>query len=313
MTRFRRWCDATLWGPETAARLLVVHVGLSALIGLRVALGSYRQLADTPDALVDPVPLLGFVDRMPPAWAFIAIQVIGTVAAIAAVYRWRTRLTYAVAWLTYLVLAGLRGSRGKVLHNDLLLLWAAAPFLLAPVGGTMSRWRQAWRDRQPRSLYGWPIRVAVVITVLVYFFAGYHKLRRSGPDWVFGDNMSYVMLWGPSVGSPAWGDLARWVGEHVWAARVSAAFILGLEVSFPAVLVWRRLQPLYALAAATLHVGTWFLLGLDYWAWAITVPLLLVDWPATWDLVRSRAATRRRSALLDEPGEELGERTPVGG
>ena len=318
MSRLRRWGTDTLWGPETGARLLVVHVGLSALIGMRVALGSYRQLADTPKTLVDPVPLLPFVDRMPPAWLFIAIQVVGTGAAIAAVCRWRTRLTYAVAWLAYLVLAGLRGSRGKVLHNDLLLLWAAAPFLLAPVGGTMSGWRQAWRDRQPRSLHGWPIRVAVLITVLVYFFAGYHKLRRSGPDWVFGDNMSYVMLWGPSVGSPAWGDLARWVGEHMWAARVSAAFILGLEVTFPAVLVWRRLQPLYALAAATLHVGTWFLLGLDYWAWAITVPLLLVDWPATWDgwhRWRSRRGARGadRSALLDEPGQELGERAPVGG
>jgi hypothetical protein len=105
------------------------------------------------------------------------------------------------------------------------------------------------------------------------------------------------------------------VGEHIWAARLSAAFILGLEVSFPAVLVWRRLQPLYALAAAVLHVGTWFLLGLDYWAWAITVPLLLVDWPASWG--RGRGWWRRRRAepaeLLDEPGEELGERTPVGG
>ena len=313
MTRLRRWLDDTLWGPETGARLLVAHVGLSALIGLRVALGSYRQLADTPDALVDPVPMLGFVDQMPPAWVFVAIQVVGTVAAIAAVCRWRTRVTYAVAWLAYLVLAGLRGSRGKVLHNDLLLLWAAAPFLLAPVGGSLARWRQAWRDRQPRSLHGWPIRVAVVITVLVYFFAGYHKLRRSGPDWVLGDNMSYVMLWGPSVGSPAWGDLTRWVGEHIWAARLSAAFILGLELTFPAVLVWRRLQPLYALAAAVLHVGTWFLLGLDYWAWAITVPLLMVDWPATWDGWRRWRGREARSALLDEPGEQLGERAPVGG
>ena len=91
------------------------------------------------------------------------------------------------------MLAGLRGSRGKVLHNDLLLLWASAPFLLAPVAVDV-------RDRVARRRYGWPIRVAMVITALVYFFAGYHKLRRSGIDWVLGDNMRYVMLWGPSIG-----------------------------------------------------------------------------------------------------------------
>ena len=60
---------------------MVVHVGLSALIGLRIVLGSYRQLADTPPALVDPVPFLGWLDRMPSAEVIVGIQVVGV--------RWR--------------------------------------------------------------------------------------------------------------------------------------------------------------------------------------------------------------------------------
>jgi hypothetical protein len=280
----RRWLDGALWGPETASRLVVVHIGLSALIGLRIVLGSYGQLADTPAALVDPVPLLGWIDRMPPAEVFVAIQVVGGLAALAAVVRRRPRLAFAVAWVCYLVLAGLRGSRGKVLHNDLLLLWAAAPFLLAPAMVDV-------RDRIPRRGYGWPVRVATVIIALIYFFAGYHKLRRSGIDWVFGDNMRYVMLWGPSIGQAQWESLAGWVGEHIWAARASGAFILGLEISFPLVLVVRRLQVWYALAAVFLHITTWFVLGLDYWAWAITVPLVLIDWPAA--AARARELRRR--------------------
>lgn len=288
MTRVRRWLDDALWGPETASRLVIVHVGLSALIGLRIVLGSYRQLADTPAALVDPVPLLGWLDRMPSAEAFVAIQVVGGVAALAAVLRTRPRLAFAVAWLCYLVLAGLRGSRGKVLHNDLLLLWASAPFLLAPVGRAVDV-----RDRIARRGYGWPIRVAMVITALVYFFAGYHKLRRSGIDWVLGDNMRYVLLWGPSIGHAAWESMARWVGEHLWVAKASGAFILGLEITFPVVLVVRRLQAWYALAAVLLHVTTWFVLGLDYWAWAATVVLLFIDWPAAVDRLRSWRLARR--------------------
>ena len=298
MTRLRRWLDDALWGPETASRLVVVYVGLSALIGLRIVLGSYRELSDTPSALVDPVPILGWLERMPSADAILAIQVVGGLAALAAVLRRRPRLAFAVAWLSYLVLAGLRGSRGKVLHNDLLLLWAAAPFLLAPVAVDL-------RDRVPRRRYGWPIRVSMVITALVYFFAGYHKLRRSGIDWVLGDNMRYVMLWGPSIGEAQWEGMARWVGEHLWAAKASGAFILGLEITFPVVLVVRRLQAWYALAAVFLHVTTWLVLGLDYWAWAATVSLLFIDWPRLarrlWRVPRG-AVEARDAATVPVPG-----------
>lgn len=272
--------DDVLWGPESPSRLHFVQSALAALIGLRVVLGSYRQLAETPDALFDPVPFLWFLPAMPPAWGFVALQVLGGVAAAAALCRWRIRWTFAGAWLCYLVLAGLRGSRGKVLHNDLLLLWVAVPFLLAPVVA-------ARHDRRPSREHGWPIRVAMVVAALIYFFAGYHKLRRSGLGWAFGDNVRYVMAWGPSVGQAAWEGLATWVSEHSWAAKATGAFILAFEVTFPVVLFKRSLQPIYALVAVSLHVMTYVLLGLDYWAWALTVLILFVDWPALVDRWRS--------------------------
>jgi hypothetical protein len=299
--RLRAALDDALWGPETALRLLVVYVGLSALIGVRIAAGSYRQLADSPAALVDPVPILGFLDTMPSAEVFVVIQVVGTLAAAvavaAALLRRRPQLAFALAWLCYLVLAGLRGSRGKVLHNDLLLLWVSAPFLLAPTVRDV-------RDRVPRRRWGWPIRVAIVITALVYFFAGYHKLRRSGLEWAYGDNMRYVTLWGPSIGSPGWPGLARWVGDNVWVARASGVFILGLELTFPVVVFVRWTRELYAAAALFLHATTWLLLGLDYWAWAIAVPLVLVDWPDVVAWARRRLGRDRGPARAPTPAPD---------
>lgn len=293
-SRIRSWLDDALWGPETGARLVVVHVGLAALIGARIVTGPYRDLAETPEALVDPAPLLFWMTEMPPVGAFLALQIVGGAAALAAVLRRRVRVSFAIAWTCYLVLAALRGSRGKVLHNDLLLLWASAPFLLAPVAVT-------WRDRVPRRIYGWPIRLATTVTALIYFFAGYHKLRRSGLDWVLGDNMSNVMRWGPSIGEVPWEAATGWVAETPWAAVLSAAFILGLEIAFPLVLVWRGLQPWFALGAVLLHAGTWLLLGLDYWAWMLTVPLLLVDWTAVGERLgswRERIGARRAAVLV---------------
>lgn len=287
----RRWVEEFVWGAEAGARLLVVHVGLSALIGFRIVLGPYRRLAGTPPELFDSVPLLFWLDRMPPVEVFVGLQVIGGVAALCAVLRRRVRWSFAVAWLCYLVLAALRGSRGKVLHNDLLLLWASAPFLLAPLAVSL-------RDRIPRARYGWPIRVSMAVVALIYFFAGYHKLRRSGPGWVVGENMSYVLRWGPSIGETPWEGLAMWVANTPWAAHGSAAFILGLELTFPLVLLYRGLRPWYALAAVVVHVGTWLLLGLDYWAWAITVPLVLIDWPAAAAKLKHTWSTRQRHARL---------------
>jgi hypothetical protein len=280
------WTQQFLWGPESGARLLVVHVGLSLLIGLRIVMGPYRQLAGTPSELVDPVPLLFWIDGMPTLGVIVGLQMVGGLAAAAAVVRWRVRWTFAIAWVCYLVLAGLRGSRGKVMHNDLLLIWASAPFLLAPVTVSL-------RDRVARQRYGWPIRAAIAIVALIYFFAGYHKLRRSGPGWVIGDNMSNILRWGPSIGETPWEGLAYWMANTPWAAHGAAAFIVGLEVTFLLVLAYPRLRPWYALAAVVLHTGTWLLLGLDYWAWAITVPLVLIDWPAAVQRARQRRLTRR--------------------
>ena len=72
------------------------------------------------------------------------------------------------------------------------------------------------------------------------------------------------------------------------------------------VLVVRRLQAWYALAAVFLHVTTWFVLGLDYWAWAATVLLLFIDWPAVARRVRRLSRgdvdVREASTTLPVPG-----------
>jgi hypothetical protein len=281
----RRLLDEVLWGPETPARLVTAHIGLSILIGLRIVLGPYSRLSELPDALFDPVPFLFWLDGMPAMGVIIAIQVVGGLAALAAALRRRTRLAYAVAWVCYLVLAGLFGSRGKVMHNDLLLLWCSAVFLLAPTDGVR------YDDRVPRRDTGWPIRVGMVVAALIYFLAGYHKLRRSGIDWAIGDNFRYIMLWGPSYGRAQWEAAADWIGEHLWAARLSSTSLFLFELTFPLAVVFRRLRPFYVAGAVVLHVLTWLLLGLDCWAWAGTVLILFVDWPAVYDRLRPARET----------------------
>jgi len=288
MSELRTRLSDVLFGPESGARLLAVHTGFAVLLGARIALGPYRGLAATPDGLFDPVAVLGWMSSMPSSGTITVIQVVGVVAALAAVLRKQPRLAFAIAWLCLLVLAALRGSRGKVLHNDLLLLWAAVPFLLAPL-------HARWDDRRPRRDLGWPVRSSMAIVAAIYALAGFHKLQTSGIDWVFGDNVRYVLLWGSPAG-PTWESLRGWVSDHAWAYKGTGAFILGVELMFPLALLWRRVQPWFAAAAVSLHVATYLFLGLDYWAWALAVVLLFVDWPAAVDRVRRTASAASTTA-----------------
>jgi hypothetical protein len=277
--------DHLLFGTGTGRRLVFVRTALAALITARLALSPFRELALVPDALYDPAWVVPWRSGPPSATAIAALQVVGVAAGIAAMARWRVRVAFALAWLALVVLAGLRTSRGKVLHNDLLLLWCAAPFLLAPA-------QASWQDRDESAEHGWPVRVAMAIGALIYFFAGYHKLRRSGLDWAIGENVRYVMLWGPTIGRARWQSMATWVGEQLWAARLTGAYILTVELLFPLAVVWPKVRWFFVASAVALHVATWLLLGLDYWTWAATVLVVFVDWPAVLD----RASTRRGGA-----------------
>jgi Vitamin K-dependent gamma-carboxylase len=265
--------DRALFGPESPARLWWTHTALAALIALRIVAGPYRQLDPTPDGLFRPVWFLWWLPSMPDAAAILAIQVIGGAAVVAFVFRRWPRASFAVAWVAYLVLAGLRDSRGKILHNDVLLLLATVPFLVAPLA--VDR-----RERTPDARCGWPIGTGIAVVALGYFFAGYWKLVRSGLDWVTSDNVRLSVAWGPKPAVGRWDWLADVVTSTSWFGKVIAAVTLAFELSFPIVLFVRRARIAYVVIATTLHISTYFLFGLDYWAWIGLLWILFVDWPA---------------------------------
>jgi hypothetical protein len=263
--------DRWLFGPGTGRALVGVRTGLAAIIGVRIALGPYRELAGQPSALFRPPPLLSWLPSMPPLWVLVALQLVGFGAAVAAVAGRRVAVAFPLAWVSLLVLAGCKDSLGKVLHNDVLLLLAAVPFLLAPADAR-------WDDRTPSRRYGWPVRTAMVIVAGAYFATGVQKLVHSGLAWVTGDNMRWILYSAASSGRAPTRDVALYLADRPWLAHVAAAGLLGIELLFPIVLVVRRARPFFIVAVAALHIGTWLTLGLDYWGWALTVAVVLWDW-----------------------------------
>lgn len=263
--------DAWLFAPGPAGRVRVVRALLALLLGLRVALGPYRALADQPDALFRPVWFLSWLDGVPSVGVIVGLQVVGTVAAALAVAGWRERWTYAAAWSSLLVLGGLRASRGKVLHNDVLLLLVGAVFLLAPVGVRAF-------DRRRGPAFGWPVQAALAVVGGAYFLTGFQKVVASGPAWVLSDNLRNVMYRAAQTGKAPTDDLALFIADRPLVAHAVAAATLAVELGFVAIWFRPRVRPWFVAASAVLHTSIYLTHGLDYWLWIATTAVVLVDW-----------------------------------
>jgi hypothetical protein len=274
VARVDRW----LFAAEPANRMHGAITILAGVIGLRIGLGPYRELAGQPAVLFDPPFFLTWLREMPSAQAIAVVQAGGVAAATMAVLGRSRRAAFALAWIALLVLAGLRASRGKIQHNDLLLLLAAVPFLAAPTD-------TSWRDGRADVRYGWPIRTGMVVAAVAYFFCGAAKVLTAGWRWALSDNMQNVLYDGarsPKTHAP---ELARWIADHGGAARAVAVITLVVELGFPLALVFVRLRPIAVASVVVLHGGIFVLLGLDYSAWVGTVAALFVDWPRYWMVI----------------------------
>ncbi|MSO79783.1 MAG: hypothetical protein EXQ79_09295 [Acidimicrobiia bacterium] len=277
-----------VFGPETPARLFVLQAGFMVLFAGRALTVPFYKLTPQPAGLFRPVPPIGFLDQMPPRGVVIAVQLLVIAATVAWFLvgrspEWRARgrrIAFVTAWIGFLFLAALPASRGKIYHRDLLLVWGAAPLLLAPTD-------VSFRDRVPSRRAGWPVRSSIAFLSVAYFCTGFQKIKVSGLEWIFSDNLQWALYWGRVRGAPPpWRELAFFIADRPWLAQLSAAGIVVFEIGFPLALFFPRIRPAFIVAAWFFHGGTYLMLGLDYWFYAFVVTLVLVNWPPVIDRVR---------------------------
>lgn len=241
------------------------------------------------------------------------LQVVGVLAAVGAVAGWRVRRTFPVAWLMLLVLAGLRGSFGKVLHNDVLVLLAAVPVMFAPGDARLG-------DRRASARWGWPVRCALAVVALVYFACGAQKLRNTGLASGHGRQHAVDPSSGRRRRKGATPVIAEFIAARAWLAHSVAGGVLALELSAPLLLAYPRARCLFVASTALLHLGTWLTLGLDYWGWILTVAVIALPSATivsdTKVIVPPASSTRDTHALcprhLDDMTRGVKARAPAG-
>ena len=287
--RLLRVVDDRLLAPGSAHRLACVRTVLAATIAFRLAIGDWRDLAGRPSAVYDPVGIGHLMPGVPPVGVLVAIQVVGVVAALAAAFARAPAFSLPVGWLALLTLAALETSGGKILHNEVLVLLATVPILFAPGMARIG-------DRTRTAAYGWAPRASLAVVGLVYFLSGYQKLVHSGPVWVTGPTMAWVLYQGADAGLAP--GLARWIAGTPLLPNLLAGGALTLELLAPVILAIRLTRPAYLLVALMMHATIGIFLGLDYSAWVLTVAAVVLPW----DSLPIARRTRRTEATTPSDG-----------
>lgn len=184
-----------------------------------------------------------------------------------------TRASTVSSFLLGIYLLGLPHNFGKVHHFDALVVIVLGIMALSRCGDAYSMDRLIRRARQGRNLsvhrppvsgeYTWPVRAVWLMLALIFFAAGVSKLRHSGLEWIFSDNMS-IMLIQHHYHLPNADPLVSWglaLAQYKWLTWLLAAQTVVLEVSYPLALFSRRVRWVIVPGVFLMQVGIRVLLG----------------------------------------------------
>lgn len=256
-----RRADAWLGAPAPAERLgaLRVVTSLFATCYLAVRLPAFLALADAPESRFEPVGVLALLDSPMPDVAWTALLVGALVLGAASASGVWFRLSGPGFATLLLIITTYRSSWGQLLWFEALLVLHVVIVGLAPSADawSMGTRRAVPADRDPRE-YGFPVRLAAIVTVTTYLLAGVAKLRIGGVDWAAGDTLRNHIAYSAVRlevlgGSPA--PLARPFMEHGALLAPMAVTTLVIELAAPIALLGGRIRSAWVAAAWTMHAG----------------------------------------------------------
>ncbi|HEX2341289.1 MAG TPA: DCC1-like thiol-disulfide oxidoreductase family protein [Vicinamibacterales bacterium] len=199
-----------------------------------------------------------------------AVQVVFKVSLVLGAIGLFTRAATIVAFVLGTYLMGLPHNFGQTQHFDTLPVFILGALALSRAGDAWSLDAvfASARHRSPAhpadsGEYTWPIRFVWVAWALIFCAAGISKLRHSGLEWIFSDNLALLLQrqqYRISDGEPltSWGLV---VAGYPWLAQALAAIAVSVETFFPLVLFSRTARLLLVPAGLAFLVGIRVLMG----------------------------------------------------
>ncbi len=210
----------------------------------------------------------------------------------------RPAMWVALACGTYLM--GLPHNFGQTQHFDTLVVFATFALAASRAADACSldSWlasrRTARKPLRDDPEYTWPIRFVWVAMALIFCAAGVSKLRHSGLEWIFSDNLALLLQrqqYHISDGEPLT-RLGVVVARHPWMARAVALASVSIETLFPLALFSRYARYVLVPAGLGMLIGIRMLMGPTFEQFM----LCYVFWVAWAEILASaRAALEHRA------------------
>jgi predicted DCC family thiol-disulfide oxidoreductase YuxK len=234
-----------------------------------------RAWAHVPDIFWMPIPLFKFLHVPVLSSDLLAIlDSTWKVALALSCLGLLTRPSTAVSFILGVYLLGLPHNFGKTHHSDTLVVLIMGIMASCRCGDSWSidRLIRLWRGHQDAAAetrpmlsgeYTWPVRLVWVLFILVFFGAGISKIRHSGLEWIFSDNMRYLLIRHHYTHEPltSWG---LYLAQYNWLCQLLAAATLVLEGGSPIALFSHRLRLLIIPSLFFMQVGIWALMGVRF-------------------------------------------------
>lgn len=234
----------------------------------------------------------------------VAQALLGLTIVVGAAYTagWRYRVTGPAFALLLLGALTYRNAWSHLFHADNLLTLHVLIVGLAPAADA---WSLDARRRpspvEPSVRYGWPLRLAALVTVLTYVVTGVAKLRYGGGGWLSGETLVHQITFDNarknvlgSVYSPVAGPLA----SHPWVFRPIAPLTVLVELGAPMALLGGRWAASWVAAAWTFHAGIVVLMAITFpypLSLVAFAPLFACERPVL--LLAARLRRRRAAAV----------------
>jgi predicted DCC family thiol-disulfide oxidoreductase YuxK len=289
------------FAPASPVNLGAIRIGLFALTATFVLQESVA--ADVRRGSVNwrPASFFRLLPGPPTPGALRTIQVAAIVAAILASAGLFTRVTQRVATPLAAYVLAFDSNFGKVNHRSMLLVLLLIALLPARTGEALSldRLIRAARERRARPVlddarYRWPVALAQVTVVSVYFFAGLSKLVNGRLEWFTGGSFQrflYVRL--DQLAHPPRAGL--WLAAHPGWAQAAAIASVAFELSVALALIKPVLRRVIIPGLVIFHESTRLLTRINFTRTLLAGLVPLLDWGS---LGRRLRTERPKSTVL---------------
>lgn len=201
----------------------------------------------------------------------VAMQAAWKIALLLAAIGWFTRAAMLVVFVLGTYLMGLPHNFGQTQHFDTLVVFISGALAVSRAADAWSvdawmasrRHGSSWRQPADDGEYTWPIRFVWVAMAMIFGAAGIAKLRHSGLEWVFSDNLALLLIrqqYHVSDGDP-WTNWGLWVAQHPWVARTLAGCSITIETLFPLTIFSRWARRILVPAGLLFLIGIRTLMG----------------------------------------------------